>query len=118
MHVMPIWPSNCTFPFSLTVNLVYNESYVSLLILETDSQEFVKLWKEGANQRSRIASIIRETRELSSSFVNFYVTFTNRARNRVAHVLAKQVLCDNRLGEWQLAPTCVVHMLALDCNPD
>ena len=32
---------------------------VQRLILETDSQEFVKLWKEGANQRSRIASIIR-----------------------------------------------------------
>ena len=91
MHVMPIWLSNCTFPFSLTVNLVYNESYVPLLILETDSQEFVKLWKEGANQRSRIASIIRETRELSSSLVDFFVTFTSRACNRVAHVLAKQV---------------------------
>jgi len=38
---------------------------VQRLILETDSQEFVKLWKEGANQRSRIASIIRETREIS-----------------------------------------------------
>jgi len=97
---MPIWLSNCTFPFSLTVNLVYNESYVSLLILETDSQEFVKLWKEGANQRSRIASIIRQTRELSSSFVYFSVTFTSRACNRVAHVLAKQVSGDNRLGEW------------------
>ena len=91
---------------------------VQRLILETDSQEFVKLWKEGANQRSRIASIIRETRELSSSFVDFSVTFTSRACNRVAHVLAKQVSGDNRLGEWQLAPTCVVHLLASYCNPD
>ena len=78
----------------------------------------MKFWKEGANQRSRIASIIRETRELSFSLVDFSVTFTSRACNRVAHVLAKQVLGDNRLGEWQLAPTCVVHLLALDCNPE
>ena len=78
----------------------------------------MKFWKEGANQRSRIGSIIRETRELSSSFVDFSVTFTSRACNRVAHVLAKQVSGDNRLGEWQLAPTCVVHLLASDCNPD
>ena len=58
------------------------------------------------------------TRELSSSLVDFFVTFTSRACNRVAHVLAKQVSGDNRLGEWQLAPTRVVHMLASDCNPD
>jgi len=64
---------------------------VQCLILETDSQEFVKLWKEGANQRSRIASIIRETREISSSFVDFSVVSTCRSCNRVAHVLAKQV---------------------------
>lgn len=96
---MPIWLSNCTLPFSLTINLVYNESNVPLLILETDSQEFVKLWKEGANQCSKIASIIRETRELSSSLVDFFVTFTSRACNRVAHVLAKQVSGDDRLGE-------------------
>jgi len=86
--------------------------------LEIDSQEFVKLWKEGANQCSRIASIIRETRELSSSLVDFFVTFTSHACNRVAHVLAKQVSGDDRLGEWQLTPTCVVHLLASDCNPD
>ena len=48
----------------------------------------------------------------------FFVTFTSRACNRVAHVLAKQVSDDDRLGEWQLAPTCVVHMLASDCNPN
>ena len=48
----------------------------------------------------------------------FFVTFTSRACNRVAHVLAKKVSGDDRLGEWQLAPTCVVHMLVSDCNPD
>ena len=48
------------------------DSGVQRLILETDSQEFVKFWKEGANQRSRIAFIIGETRELSSSLVNFF----------------------------------------------
>jgi ribonuclease HI len=50
---------------------------VQRLILETDSQELVKLWKEGANKRSPIASIIRETREISSSFVDFSVMFTS-----------------------------------------
>jgi hypothetical protein len=77
----------------------------------------VKLWKEGADQCSRIASIIRETQEISSSFVYFSVVYTSRSCNGVAHVLVKQVSGDNRLGEWQLAPTCVDHLLASDCNP-
>jgi hypothetical protein len=48
----------------------------------------------GANQRSRIASIIRETREISSSFVDFFfVMFTSQSSNRVA-LLAKQVSGD------------------------
>jgi hypothetical protein len=54
---------------------------VQRLILETDSHEFLKLWKEGGNQRSRIASIIRETQDISSSFVEFFVLFTNRSCN-------------------------------------
>ena len=76
------------------------------------------LWKEGANHPSRIASIIKETQNLSSSFVDFCVAFTRCSCNRVAHVLAKQVLGDNRLDEWQLAPTCVHHLLTSYCNPN
>jgi ribonuclease HI len=90
---------------------------VSRLILETDSQEFVKLWKDSTTQRSRIVSIIRETREISLCFADFSIFYISRSCNRVAHTLAKQVSDDNRLGEWQLAPACVDHLLTHDCNP-
>ena len=35
LHVMPTWLSDCTFPFSLTVNLVHNESYVAMAFFST-----------------------------------------------------------------------------------
>jgi hypothetical protein len=85
--------------------------------LEADSQELVKLWEAVTNQRSRIAPIIREIRELSMCFSAFNLMYTSRSYNRVAHTLAK-VSGDNRLGEWQSTPACVVHLLAVDCNPD
>jgi hypothetical protein len=90
---------------------------VSHLILEADSQEFMKLWRDSTTQRSRIAPIIREIRESSLCFVDFSIFYISRSCNRVAHTLAKQVSDDNRLAEWQLAPACVDHLMTLDCNP-
>jgi hypothetical protein len=40
----------------------------------------------------------------------------NRACNRVAHTLAKQVSENNQVGEWQLATSCVATLLTEDCN--
>lgn len=86
---------------------------VKCLHLETDSQEFVNLWEAGVNQRSRIAPIIRETGELSRCFTSFKC----RSCNQVAHTLAKQVSGDNRMEEWQIAPSCVGHLITADYNP-
>ena len=63
-----------------------------------------------------IVPIIREIRELSTVFLYFSLMYSNRSCNHVAHGLAKQVSEDNTLGEWQLAPTCIVHMLTEDCD--
>lgn len=67
------------------------------------SQEFVKLWWEGDNQHSRISSVFRETQDISSSFAAFSLFCAT-------HTLAKQASGDNRLGEWQSAPTCMAHL--------
>lgn len=69
------------------------------LELETDNQELVKLWKNGACQRSRIAPIIREAREICLCFIDFALMFTSRSCNRVAYTLAKQASGEDRLGE-------------------
>jgi hypothetical protein len=42
---------------------------VQCVILETDSQEYVKLWKEG--DQPRLLLVIRKTRVISSGFVEF-----------------------------------------------
>jgi hypothetical protein len=57
--------------------------------LEADSQELVKLWEAVTNQRSRIAPIIREIRELSMCFSAFNLMYTSRSYNRVAHSLPR-----------------------------
>jgi ribonuclease HI len=89
---------------------------VHRLIVESDCQEYVKLWNERDHQRSRIAPIIRETRAISSSFIDFSVAFVSRSCHSVAHTLAKQVLGVNRSEEWQSAPACVEHLIVSDCN--
>jgi hypothetical protein len=43
--------------------------------------------------------------------------YANRFYNRVAHMLAKQVTDDIRLGEWHSAPKCIDLLLTKDCNP-
>ena len=83
------------------------------LQVKTDSQELVKLWEMGELQRSCISPIIREIRVLSTSFADFSLMYVNRIDNRVAHTLAKQ---SQRMGEWQLAPTCIASLLTEDCN--
>nr|AAQ56556.1 hypothetical protein OSJNBa0070J19.14 [Oryza sativa Japonica Group] len=93
------------------------EKGVLRIQVETDCQELTKLWKQGGSQRSHVASIISDAIELSSSFHGFTLLYTPRSCNHVAHVLAKQVTADDRLGEWQSAPACIEHLVTEDCNP-
>jgi len=86
------------------------------LWLETDSQELLKLWRAGDNQRSSIAPILGEIRELSSLFLDFKFSSISRNCNRVAHSLAKQVTRESQVGWWQQTPTCVATLLVSDCN--
>jgi ribonuclease HI len=91
---------------------------VQRLYLKTDSQELVKLWKVGANQRSRITPIIREAWELCSLFSDLKLMYSSRSCNQVAHTLAKQVSVDNRMEEWHSAPSCVINLVTVDSNSD
>lgn len=83
------------------------EKGIQNLLIETDWQELVKIWELMNLKRSHISPIIREIGVLSAAFIKFYLVYSNRSCNFVAHALAKQVLEDNRLGEWQLAPMCM-----------
>jgi hypothetical protein len=79
------------------------ENSVQRLQLETDSQELVRLWASGDFQISYLAPILKEIRDISSGFHAFTMLYTNRACNRVDHVLSRQVTEGSRLGKWQCA---------------
>jgi hypothetical protein len=86
------------------------------LQLEIDNQELVGLWARGDYQHSCLEPILREIGELSSDFLDFTLVYASGSYNRIVHILAKQVTSDTRLGEWQIAPSCIVNLLAEECN--
>jgi hypothetical protein len=70
---------------------------------ETDNQELVRLWASGQFQRSYLAPILREIRDISAGFHDFSLMYANRVCNQVARVLSKQVTDVDRLGVWHEA---------------
>jgi len=97
--------------------LLTKERAVMKLMLETDNQELVSLWARGDNQRSCLAPILREIREISSCFLDFNLIYAGPLCNRIAHKLAQQATDDYRVVEWQVVPTCIINLLAEECNP-
>jgi hypothetical protein len=93
------------------------EREVMKLILETDNQELVSLWARGDNQRSCLAPILREIREISSCFIDFNLLHASRVCNCIAHKVAQQATDDHRVVEWHVVPTCIINLLAEECNP-
>lgn len=58
--------------------------------VETDAQAIVKLWESDTFDRSEIAAILQEIRELSDQFESFRLKFERREANEAAHLCAKQ----------------------------
>jgi len=75
------------------------------------------LWALGDNQRSCLAPILREIREISLCFIDFNLMHASRVCNRIAHKVAQQATDDHRVVEWHVVPTCIINLLAEECNP-
>lgn len=56
------------------------------VVAETDSQELVALWLSRRNDRSQIATILKEMEDASADFVAFTVVHVRWTANRAAHV--------------------------------
>jgi hypothetical protein len=84
--------------------------------LEIDCQEVMELWQTCMNHRSSIVTILEEIRDLSTHFQGFKFSFIARSCNEIAHILAKQITCDIRVGRWSYVPTCISNLLTPDCN--
>jgi hypothetical protein len=62
------------------------------IIVETDSQVLVSLWRDRDKHRSEVGVIMDEVAALASAFTSFRVVFTKRLVNFAAHLCAKQSL--------------------------
>jgi len=60
----------------------------------------VKLLEAVDTQRSSIYPILKEIKDRSAAFFKVSLMYANRSCNQVAHVLARQVSDDIRVGEW------------------
>ena len=76
----------------------------------------MKLWEAVDTQRSSIYPILKEIKDRSAAFFEFSLMYANRSCNQVAHVLARHVSDDIRMGEWHSAPSCVLRLLTEDCT--
>lgn len=58
------------------------EKSVQRLQIETDSQELVRLWASGDFQRSFLAPILKEIRDVSSGFLDFMLIWIEIEQDR------------------------------------
>ena len=70
------------------VRLVHSVTTGSV-VMETDSLELVSLWSKRAIQRSELAPVFYDIKELAASFSSFSVVHARRSANKAAHVCAK-----------------------------
>ncbi|RLN09983.1 hypothetical protein C2845_PM11G15090 [Panicum miliaceum] len=66
------------------------------VILETDSQELVTLWKDRSNHRSEIATILREIQKVVAFFTSFSMVHAKRSANVAARIFAKHASSSSR----------------------
>ena len=86
------------------------------VVFETDCQNLIHMWSMENEQRSMIATILREIHDLSTSLVSFSLRFASRVCNLVAHELARQVSSSCVMVVLLQAPSCVQRYLETDCN--
>ena len=69
-------------------------------MLEVDNLALVNLLRSEAGERSPIAGLWHEIRELGREFVQFHISFVNREGNEAAHFCAKLSSESNRANFW------------------
>jgi ribonuclease HI len=86
------------------------------VVIETDSLQFVTIWKNRRQQRSEIA-VILEMKESASTLISFDCIHAKRSANEVAHLCAKYVTSSSCSFVWHEPPSFLLPSLQRDCNP-
>ena len=85
--------------------------------LETDCLETVNLWNNRYDDRSIVAPILAEIRELSLNFSSFVIQDVIRATNGLAHLCAKRASMLNVTESWlEMTPSFLISSLLADCS--
>ena len=85
--------------------------------METDCLDAVNLWNLGYVDRSIVAPIVAEIRELSASFLSFNISHVIRAANGPAHLCAKRACTLTVTESWlDSTPSFLTSSLLADCS--
>ena len=88
------------------------------VVVETDAQQPVNLWKSSTYERSEVAAVLLDERELTGNFQSFSLNFVPREANELAHLCAKQCSSVRRRCFWvNYIPTFLDACIKKDCNP-
>jgi ribonuclease HI len=99
--------------------LLAGQLAASNVVLECDSLVLVKALQESLLDRSPIAGILHECRDLFKSFHNVKVCFIRRQGNSLADRCVKEVSADFPSVSWLACiPQWLKDAAATDCNPN
>jgi ribonuclease HI len=84
--------------------------------LESDCFQAMQLWKRKNMQRSILNPIMKEMKEISLAFYEFYFSHNSRNCNKVVHCLARQVSSSHRSEVWLDVSTCVYDSIDFEAS--
>lgn len=88
------------------------------MIIESDAEIVVNMWKAAAYERSEIVAILHDIQELRANFEYFNIVFATRDAIILAHLCAKQAIANRRRCLWiNYSPNFLVDCILHDCNP-
>lgn len=124
LHAQTLWYNFAASSQSMEAEAIRDgvrmaiERGFSKVEVETDAQAIVKLWESDTFDRSEIAAILQEIRELSDQFESFRLKFVRREANEAAHLCAKQATSVRRRCLWlNYTPVFLMNTLYRDCMP-
>lgn len=88
------------------------------ITLETDCKTICSALNSTLENRSHLAGLLQEVKELATELRGVEIVHCHRSQNRVSHALAKKACLESLTKVWlRASPECVVDALASDCNP-
>ncbi|CAN6163831.1 unnamed protein product [Urochloa humidicola] len=87
------------------------------LVLETDSTSCIALLKNAERDRSRLAAVVQDSKELMKELGQVKISKGTRDQNKIAHELAQHARRANSSAVWFAGiPSCIEHLLLDRCN--